>query len=315
MPATLHARTGRIARRTASRLWHRRVIAVPLLLAAVVTGAATSHPLYTVRPGDTLSAIALRYHTTVARLVALNHLPGNGNLIFAGQTLRLPGAAAQRTASGTSSSHIVIRHYTVVPGDSLYGIAARLHVRPDVIARRNHLPSSLVVMIGQRLAIPERVRTITHQSASGTQADQVRRDWAILDRRHEPSRTHVERMIRRTAQRWGLDPRLALAISWQESGFNMREVSPVGAVGAMQIMPYTAAYLAADVVHAPLDIFRARDNITAGVALLSVLMHETNSPRLAAAGYYQGLGSVRAHGMLRSTRQYVRDVMWLRNDF
>ena len=36
---------------------------------------------------------------------------------------------------------------------------------------------------------------------------------------------------------------------------------------------------------------------------------------LAAAGYYQGLGSVRAHGMYTDTRRYVRNVMALQTRF
>ena len=51
-----------------------------------------STPLsYTVRPGDTLYAIALRYNTTVDAIVALNNLP-NPNLIQVGQVLRIPSA-------------------------------------------------------------------------------------------------------------------------------------------------------------------------------------------------------------------------------
>ncbi len=41
---------------------------------------------YTVKPGDTLSAIAARYSTSLATLTAANHL-ANPNLILAGQTL------------------------------------------------------------------------------------------------------------------------------------------------------------------------------------------------------------------------------------
>ncbi len=44
--------------------------------------------LYTVRPGDTLSAIAARYNTTVAELARLNNIP-NPNLIFPGQVFRV----------------------------------------------------------------------------------------------------------------------------------------------------------------------------------------------------------------------------------
>jgi len=303
-----------LPRRVLERLWRFRLAAIPLLLAAAVTAAATSHPVYTVKPGDTLSAIALRYHTTVARLIALNNLPGNGNLIFAGQTLRLPGQAGSGPGGASSSSHVTVSYYTVVSGDTLDGIAARFHVRPSVIARRNHLPSSLVVQLGQRLAIPHRVRTV-HSAGGSGESVLIRRDWAILHSHHPPSRNHMQQMVRATAEHWGLDPAFAQAISYQESGFNMREVSAVGAIGSMQVMPYTGEWVATDVVHRSLDIFRAQDNVTAGVALLSVLYNEKHSERLAAAGYYQGLGSVRAHGMFRSTRQYVRDVMSLRRGF
>jgi soluble lytic murein transglycosylase-like protein len=209
-----------------------------------------------------------------------------------------------------------VTYYTVVSGDTLDGIAARFHANPDVIARRNHLPKSLVVMIGQRLAVPRHVR---HHHATGAGAGHpssaASHDRWVLARRHEPSRDQVAAIIRTTATRWGLDPRLALAVSWQESGFNMRVVSPVDAIGAMQVMPYTGSYLAADVVRRPLNLFNAHDNITAGVALLSVLTHEASSTRQAVAGYYQGLQSVRDHGMFASTKQYVANVMALRARF
>jgi soluble lytic murein transglycosylase-like protein len=95
----------------------------------------------------------------------------------------------------------------------------------------------------------------------------------------------------------------------------MREVSPVDAIGAMQVMPYTGQFLASEVVHRSLDLYDAGDNVTAGVALLSVLTHEASSPRQAVAGYYQGLQSVRDHGMFVSTKQYVANVMALRERF
>jgi GH25 family lysozyme M1 (1,4-beta-N-acetylmuramidase) len=44
---------------------------------------------YHVRPGDTLSGIAVKYHTTVRELTALNHL-ADPNRIYVGQALRIP---------------------------------------------------------------------------------------------------------------------------------------------------------------------------------------------------------------------------------
>ena len=46
----------------------------------------------TVRPGDTLSAIALRYHTTVAALAAANNI-ADPNRILAGATIEVPAPA------------------------------------------------------------------------------------------------------------------------------------------------------------------------------------------------------------------------------
>jgi LysM repeat protein len=284
---------------------------MPLVLAAVVTASASSITLIRVHPGDTLSAIAARYHTTVSRLIELNDLPGNGDLIYAGQQLRVPrGHAHHHHRHHKAHGHLGTIWHTVVSGDTVDGLAAHYNVKPEAIARRNHLSKSLVIVLGERLAIPHRVATIEQQISAS-----VARQLRILDRHAEPSRDGVAALIRSTAAKWGLDDKLALAISWQESGFNMREVSPVGAIGAMQVMPYTGAYVSADVVHRQLDLLDARDNITAGVALLSVLTHEAKSERLAVAGYYQGLQSVRDHGMFRSTKQYVANVMVLRERF
>ena len=90
----------------AARVWRRRTVALPLVLAAVVTASASGITLIRVHPGDTLSAIAERYHTTVAHLVALNHLPGNGDLIYAGQTLRVPRRGDAQSGPEIGRAHV-----------------------------------------------------------------------------------------------------------------------------------------------------------------------------------------------------------------
>ena len=54
-----------------------------------VTGGAGGQNYYTVKKGDTLSAIAVKYHTTVSKLVALNPQIKNPNLIYPGDAIRL----------------------------------------------------------------------------------------------------------------------------------------------------------------------------------------------------------------------------------
>lgn len=114
-------------------------------------------------------------------------------------------------------------------------------------------------------------------------------------------------MIRRVAAQQGVEPALALAVAWQESGFQQHVVSPAGAVGVMQVMPGTGAWLARDVLHRPLNLANLEDNVLAGVALLR-LLSRTVPVQTAVAAYYQGLGSVRAHGMYADTRRYVAAV-------
>ena len=58
---------------------------------------------YTVKKGDTLSAIAKKYGTTVNNLVKLNNIK-NANLIYVGQKLTISGATASTTTSSSSSS-------------------------------------------------------------------------------------------------------------------------------------------------------------------------------------------------------------------
>lgn len=340
----------RLPRFRRPRLRHPLVIA--LLLAVVATAGAGGWHWVKVKPGDTLWSIARSHHTTISELVALNHLPGNGEIIYAGSRLKVPGGHhhghhhhrrhhhAHRHHS-PSARHWTVTTYTVRPGDSLFAICARFHVSPDRIARANHLPSSLIVQIGQRLRIGHwsagtharshrrthhrrhavhhhraRHRHHHHRAHRARTPLWVRHVRAVLARRSVPSRAAVGRIIARRAEQFGVDPRFALAIAWQESGFNQREVSPVGAIGAMQVMPRTGEFVSTYIVHRRLHLLKATDNVTAGVGLLSALLANTHgNERLSAAGYYQGLDSVRRQGMFRDTKQYVADVMALRRRF
>ncbi len=54
-------------------------------------GASSPYFTYTVVYGDTLSGIAVRFHTTVATLQQLNNIP-NADKIKAGQVLLIPRA-------------------------------------------------------------------------------------------------------------------------------------------------------------------------------------------------------------------------------
>jgi soluble lytic murein transglycosylase-like protein len=120
----------------------------------------------------------------------------------------------------------------------------------------------------------------------------------------------VRRIIVRAAHRHRLSANLALAVSWQEAGWQMHHVSSAHAVGAMQVLPSTGRWLSA-MVGRRLHLREVHDNVTAGVVLLKWLREEARL-RFAIAGYYQGLGSVRAYGMRHDTKRYVARVIRLR---
>lgn len=56
--------------------------------------------VHTIRSGDTLSALAARYNTSVAKLAKLNKI-ANPNLIFAGKKLQIPGGAPRANSRDT----------------------------------------------------------------------------------------------------------------------------------------------------------------------------------------------------------------------
>ncbi|WP_217915696.1 LysM peptidoglycan-binding domain-containing protein [Miltoncostaea marina] len=91
-------------------------LAIPAGGAPAAAPAGTAAPSgggYTVRPGDTLGAIAARSETTVRALAALNGIT-NPNVLSVGRTLSIPGGApAPAAATPTSSGDVaalIARH-------------------------------------------------------------------------------------------------------------------------------------------------------------------------------------------------------------
>src|SRR5665254_9234 len=52
-----------------------------------------------------------------------------------------------------------------------------------------------------------------------------------------PSTSDMRALVAATARDMGLDPALAQAVAYQESGFNHTSVSPANAIGTMQVIP------------------------------------------------------------------------------
>lgn len=119
-------------------------------------------------------------------------------------------------------------------------------------------------------------------------------------------------LIRDSAQRHRLDPRLLTAIIHVESRHRPDARSRKGAVGLMQVMPATGARYG---VHHTRQLFDPAVNIDVGARYVSDLMDSFGSLELVLAAYNAGEGAVMRYGNrvppYPETRGYVRQVMAL----
>ena len=118
--------------------------------------------------------------------------------------------------------------------------------------------------------------------------------------------TPTEDLIMQTAYEYGVDPKLVRAIAIAESDMNQDEISDVGAIGVMQLMPETAANLG-------VDPYEKRDNIVGGTMYIRQMLDtfDGNVP-LAVAAYNAGPGAVKRYGGIppyAETQNYVGRVM------
>ena len=100
--------------------------------------------------GDTLSELAIKYNTTVARLVELNNI-SNPNLIYAGNALVVPITGENGSSNGDTNIYIV--RY----GDTLWGIARRFNTTVNALVTANNIQNRNLIYVGQRIIIPQNV--------------------------------------------------------------------------------------------------------------------------------------------------------------
>jgi LysM repeat protein len=117
---------------------------------SVVTLDETTTETYTVRAGDNLSSIAVRYQTTLARLAELNHIAPSQRL-YTSQSLIVPTVAnldqelvTSQPANQAAAVHIVQR------GEHLGTITAQYDVTERAIAQTNDLANASLIVPGQR---------------------------------------------------------------------------------------------------------------------------------------------------------------------
>src|SRR5262245_22488594 len=221
---------------------------------------------------------SLRQYQATRGLVA-DGIAGPATLSGLGQLAPAWPGAARTTPPATV--------YVVRPGDSLTAIAGRFGTTIPALARANRLDPLRPLLIGTKLELP---------SAPATTA----------------SATDVRDLVDSWAGRYGVDPALARALAWMESGYQMNLTSGAGAWGVMQIIPSAWDYVEQVLIRQIVPRTPA-GNVQIGVALIRQLLSEfSGDERLAVGAWYQGARAVREHGLYPETRLFVDDVLALR---
>jgi soluble lytic murein transglycosylase-like protein len=289
---------------------------LPVLVVLVLAAPASAH---VVAPGETLSGIAAASGLPTATLAAANGIAPDA-FVMAGTTLAVPApgtiplaparpvqvariaAAAAATPPASPEAG-----YRVRVGDTLSAVAARHGLGLAQLAAANGLSIDGVLLAGTLLRL------------SGVAAAPLAPAPAAAPGAAAPVATAGRldaTQISSIAGQHGVPGSLAAAIAWQESGFNNAMVSVAGARGVMQVLPSTWTWIQGSLARTPLNPASAADNVRAGSLFLADLLRQTGGDQaLAAAAYYQGLGSVQRVGLLPETRKYVANVQALQARF
>ncbi len=180
--------------------------------------------------------------------------------------------------------------YTVRPGDTLAGIAAKHRTTVHAVAKANNIESPNLVLEGATLRLPG---SVTPGPAE------------------ELSRSTVRAHIDKWANHYGVPVSLARALAWQESGFQTNVTSSTGAWGPMQVMPATWKFVETFILGR--RVARTGEGgIEIGMTLLDHLLKRFDgNQRLALGAWYQGEKAVRERGLYDETKTFVANVLAL----
>ena len=123
--------------------------------------------IYTVKSGDTLYLIAIRFGSTVAAIERANHLyppVTDRGLIYPDDVLVIP----------TSTSDPVMSHI-VTNGDTLTAIAQTFDTHVDLLAGVNNISNPNLISVGQSLVVP----AFTYKVVSGDTLYSIARRFGV----------------------------------------------------------------------------------------------------------------------------------------
>ena len=293
---------------------------------ATAPPAAVAAAVHVVQRGENLTIIARHYGVTVGAIVAANGI-ANPSRIFGGQQLTIPGSApavapvaaapaAPATAlppPATPPAAVAAAVHVVQRGENLTVIARRYGVTVGAIVAANGIANPSRIFGGQQLTIPGSAPAVAPVAAApAAPATAMPPSMAVL----VASRADVRQAIVDEAARYGVPAPFALAVAWQESGWQQGVVSHAGAVGVMQLMPATADWVGQAMLGIPVNMFDTRENVRAGVRLLAhyLARYAGDRDRVLAA-YYQGQTAMDRHGVYPVSRPYIASILILERIF
>lgn len=241
------------------------------------------------------------------------------------------GMLAGLVATGSAAGRI----HTVKRGDTLDAIGRQYGVSVAALAAANSLRNPDLIVEGAALSIPSPRSVPVPRAAApaarpapaAPQSGALRKTVVTMPPAQlassrsgprivvPPDRAVLRSTFLRFSQLAGVPSDLAMALAWQESGWQRNKVSSTRAVGVMQLMPDTVDFVSLVLLRLPtrLDPRDPVANIRMGTRFVRYLL-DANGGNVdrALASYYQGLRSVRERGMLDETRQFVANVKALR---
>lgn len=112
---------------------------------------------YVIRPGDTLTAIAQRFGTTILNIARLNGIT-DSNIIYAGQTIRIPSEIGTIPPDGMPDNNVtplpddsqlpMPMLYTVQYGDTLSSIAQQFNTTVSRLVELNGINAAFCLCPG-----------------------------------------------------------------------------------------------------------------------------------------------------------------------
>lgn len=210
---------------------------------AAAKPAAAASGRYTVRKGDTISAIASRHGVSIQSVFVTNKLTWS-SIIYPGQKLTIPGKTASASkpaapkpakASTSQSAPASAGSYTIRKGDTISAIASRHGVTISAVLAANKLSWASIIYPGQKIAIPRKGAAAASSSASSAPA---KSSTVKLN----AEQTSNAKLIIRVGRSLGLSNRaiaIALGTAMQESSLRNLSGGDRDSIGLFQQRPST----------------------------------------------------------------------------